>query len=123
MRWLSVIAGRALCLGAVLALAACAAPVASETGASPLRLDFLWSPRPKPTIRIWPDAPPPPRAVVVRWNSKDYSKTAITQIAGQQCITFGDKAVAAGAVHEQDGMNGERFNCVVTTKNDAGGRG
>jgi hypothetical protein len=123
MRRISAAASTALCLGAALALGACATPQPSESGASPLALDFLWSPSPKPTLRFWPDTPPPPKAVVLHWNAKDYTQTAINEIAGQQCITFGREAESVGRIRRHDGTRAERFDCVVATKDRARGRG
>jgi hypothetical protein len=102
----------ALALGAAAALSGCTTTTAPP-GASPLMLDFVWPTPRSPTISLWPDSPPPPKAVIVHWNAKDYSREEIREIAGQQCLTFDRQAAAVGTTAHRNGLAVERFDCVI----------
>jgi hypothetical protein len=111
----------AVALGSVLALAACAPRERISDVASPLALDFVWSRPKQPVIPIWPDAPQPPAAVIVHWNPKVYSHDDIGQIAGQQCIPFDRKAVAASRISQRHGLSVQRFDCTIIVGSKSGG--
>ena len=105
--------GIAIALGTLSSLVACAPESAIGASRSPLRLDFTWPPSHAPSLRFWPQAPPSPQAVTIRWNPNDYSYNEIKQIAGQQCLTFGRVEVAAGAEIDRNGMSTQRFDCAI----------
>lgn len=100
---------------ALLSLSACAPTAPKAATVSPLSLDFVWAAVKAPALAPWQESPTPPKAVILRWNPKAYSNEEIAEIAGQQCATFGERAVASGAVTPASGESSQRFSCAPMT--------
>jgi len=95
------------------ALSACAPRAALSHHPSSLALDFTWPRAAEPTLRSSFAPPPPPKAVTLHWNPKDYTRREIAEIAGQQCLTFERSAKPASQVARSGAGDAQRFDCVL----------
>jgi hypothetical protein len=110
---------RLAAFGLAGAVAACAPTTPILWSRSPLTIKFVWAPRETP---LTPLATPQgvPKAVVLRWNARDYSQPEIRALATQQCLAYHRQARAAGMPSGPTTDRMQRFVCVLALTTSGG---
>jgi hypothetical protein len=83
---------------------------------SPLAIDTVWT-SPKTQVNPLTVSTRVPQAIIVHWNSRDYSMAEIRSLATQQCLAYDRVARPSAAPSGSTSDRRERFACVRMVAN------